>query len=147
MMYIRPWFYLSGFYYTGGPGGGPGRGNATATLQAAIAEICNKNGPIILCCEPILGTDPRSLTAKNADLSADDRYDGLCNYYRRKFGLTCDVPIDCTLRTEMTGHGRRWSLADRKFMWSGVGLARDQKVTRQEPAIVGDSIKPDVLLT
>jgi len=109
-----PWYYLSGFYYKD-PHGIHTPGHATAILKAAIASIGH---PIILCCEPVLGNDPRSVTAKNEHLTPDDRYMQLCNYYRSIFNMKDEIQIDCTLRTELTGKGRRWSLADRKFMWS-----------------------------
>jgi hypothetical protein len=109
-----PWYYLSGFYYKN-----PHRinkpGHATAVLKANIAAI---GEPIILCCEPVLGSDPRSMTEKNEHLTPDDRYTSLCNYYRRVFNMTNETQIDCTLYTELTGRGRRWALPERKFMWS-----------------------------
>ena len=51
-------------------------------------------------------------------MDPDSRYTALCEYYRTKFGMRSELAIDCTLRTELTGHGTRWSSADRKFMWS-----------------------------
>jgi len=105
-----PWYYLTGFYSKT-----PGSGSATRSLRSAIAAI---GEPIILCCEPVLGTDPRSLTPRNADMDSDSRYEALCNYYRRHFNLCCETPTHCTLRTELTGHGTRWSLPERIFMWS-----------------------------
>jgi hypothetical protein len=102
-----PWYYLTGFYSKT-----PGSGSATRSLRSAIAAI---GEPIILCCEPVLGTDPRSLTPRNADMDSDSRYEALCNYYRRHFNLCCETPTHCTLRTELTGYGTR---NERIFMWS-----------------------------
>jgi len=107
-----PWYYLSGFYYRD-PCPGPRKGAATKILKAAIARL---DQPGILCCEPILGSDPRSLTAKNEHLTADERYEELCSYYRTVFGLNYELQIDCTLKTELSGKGKRWNYAERKFM-------------------------------
>lgn len=109
-----PWYYLSGFYYND-PRSIRSPGYATRILKSAIASI---GEPIALCCEPVLGTDPRSITAKNEHMDPEHRYTALCDYYRTKFGMHAELAIDCTLRTELTGHGKRWSSADRKFMWS-----------------------------
>lgn len=108
-----PWYYLSGFYYNS-PNTIQTPGTATRALQTALASIGH---PVTLCCEPILGTDPRSMTAKNEHLTSDERYEQLCQYYRTKFDMQASLPIDCTLRTELIGKGKRWS-AERLFMWS-----------------------------
>ena len=105
-----PWYYLSGFYSRE-----PGTGGATRSLRAAIQAI---GCPIVLCCEPILGSDPRSLTPKTEHLDPETRTAGLCNYYRAIHGLVCEAPARCTLRTQRTGAGKRWSEPDRTFMWS-----------------------------
>jgi hypothetical protein len=105
-----PWYYLSGFYSRE-----PGTGGATRALRAAIRTI---GEPIVLCCEPILGSDPRSLTPKTEHLDPETRTAGLCNYYRAVHGLVCEAPARCTLRTQRTGAGKRWSEPDRTFMWS-----------------------------
>jgi len=105
-----PWYYLSGFYSRE-----PGTGGATRALRAAIRTI---GEPIILCCEPILGSDPRSLTSKTEHLDPETRTAGLCNYYRTVHGLVCEASTRCTLRTQLTGAGKRWSEPDRTFMWS-----------------------------
>jgi len=114
-----PWYYLSGFYSRE-----PGTGGATRALRAAIRTI---GEPIILCCEPILGSDPRSLTPKTEHLDPETRTVGLCNYYRTVHGLVCEAPTRCTLRTQLTGAGKRWSEPDRTFMWSSL------KEPKQEP--------------
>jgi len=118
----KPWYYLSGFYSQT-----PGSGSATRALQTAIESI---GKPIILCCEPILGTDPRSLTAKTENLDPETRFTGLCNYYRSRFGLGCEARTHCTLKTEIMGCGRRWSEPDRTFMWS---LPLLESLVSQEP--------------
>ncbi len=121
-----PWIYLSNFYSSGNSG----NGNATRLLQSTLKSL---NGPYILCCEPLLGTDPRSLTPKNCDWTPDQRYTSLCNYYNHKFHLLQEIPIDCTLKTELTGIGQRWSYADRKFMWGVQNFEYDddgQKMKR-----------------
>ena len=109
------WLYLSGFYARGSP-----PGVATTLLRQTLAAI---PGPFILCCEPILGTDPRAITTKNADMSPDERYEALQGYYRTQFGLTAAVRTDCTLRVEMTGLGTRWSDGRRHFMLGIQGLS------------------------
>jgi hypothetical protein len=121
----QPWYYLSGFYSRE-----PGTGVATRALRAAVQAI-GGGGPFVLCCEPILGTDPRSLTAKTAHLDPEARTAGLCNYYRDRFGLVCEAPTRCTLRTELTGSGKRWSEPDRTFMWSPL---MPQEETLQFPS-------------
>jgi hypothetical protein len=112
-----PWYYLSNFYYPSANGVVKSNGSATRILQTCIKEITSSQKPIILCCEPILGTDPRSITWKNCEMTSDERYNQLCKYYQTKFHLQDEIQIDCTLKTELTGHGKRWSNADRKFMW------------------------------
>jgi len=114
-----PWYYLSGFYSRE-----PGTGGATRALRAAIRAI---GEPIVLCCEPILGSDPRSLTPKTAHLDSEARTAGLCNYYRAVHGLICEAPTRCTLRTQVTGAGKRWSEPDRTFMWSSPKESKDPK--------------------
>lgn len=105
------WYYLSNYYYVG-----PAiPGAATRILKNTLSTL--SSSPIILCCEPILGTDPRSITTKTSEWTADQRYEKLCNYYKSKFSLENEIQIDCTLKTELTGHGTRWSNAERKFMW------------------------------
>ena len=120
---LRPWYYLSGFYSKT-----PGTGTATQLLQAAIHKI---GEPIILCCEPILGTDPRSLTAKTEHLNPDARSERLKAYYRKGFAMNFEVPTHCTLRTELVGCGRRWSEPDRTFMWSLNPLIQREKEPQQ----------------
>lgn len=111
------WYYLSNFYYNSSSSL-KSNGSATRILQSSIKEIAKQERrPIILCCEPILGTDPRSITWKNCEMSSDERYNDLCKYYQTKFHLQNELQIDCTLKTELLGHGQRWSNADRKFMW------------------------------
>jgi hypothetical protein len=111
------WYYLSNFYYNSSSSL-KSNGSATRILQTHLKEISKQErGPIILCCEPILGTDPRSITWKNCEMTSDERYNDLCKYYQTKFHLQNELQIDCTLKTEITGHGQRWSNADRKFMW------------------------------
>jgi hypothetical protein len=112
----HPWYYLSNFYYTS-TSSGSGSGEATRILKQAIGALVNHQTPILLCCEPILGTNPRSLTPKTCEWTAEQRYESLCSYYKSKFSLENEIQIDCTLKTELTGHGQRWSQADRKFMW------------------------------
>jgi hypothetical protein len=112
-----PWIYLSGFYARRAQPGA-----ATTLLRQTLAAI---PGPFILCCEPILGTDPRSITAKNADLTPDQRYEALQGYYCSQFGLTAAVRTDCTLRVAMTGRGPRWSDARRHLMLGIQGIPPD----------------------
>lgn len=107
------WIYLSNFYSS--PLTKPGL--ATENLKKTLINI---EKPYILCCEPILGSDPRSLTLKNCEWTCEERYNGLCNYYRTKFGLTEEIPISCTLKTEITGHGKKWSDLERKLMYGVV---------------------------
>lgn len=104
------WIYLSNFYAA--QNAPPGI--ATKELQKTLSKIQN---PFILCCEPLLGTDPRSLTSKNCEWTSEERYDALCEYYRAKFNLKNEIPISCTLKTELVGHGKRWSDLDRKLIW------------------------------
>lgn len=104
------WIYLSNFYASSHAPAGL----ATKKLQSSLAKI---KSPYILFCEPILGTDPRSLTNKNCEWTADKRYNALCEYYKTKFNLQNEIPTSCTLKTELTGHGRRWSDLERKIMF------------------------------
>ena len=104
------WIYLSNFYTS--PYAPPGL--ATKQLQDTLSKI---KSPFILCCEPLLGTDPRSLTNKNCEWTSEKRYDALCDYYKIKFNLEQHTPICCTLKTEVTGHGKRWNDLERKLMW------------------------------
>lgn len=87
--------------------------------------------PFVLCCEPILGSDPRSLTPKTAHLDPEVRTAGLCNYYRTRFGLVCEAPARCTLRTQLTGAGKRWSEPDRTFMWSPLKEPKESKEPKE----------------
>lgn len=126
---LCPWYYLSGFYSKT-----PGSGTATQMLQAAIRQI---GEPIILCCEPILGTHPRSLTAKTEHLDPDARSERLKAYYRKCFAMNYEVPSHCTLRTELVGQGRRWSEPDRTFMWSMNPLTvKTQPILRRDPPMI-----------
>lgn len=119
----RPWFYLSDFYehcdherIAARPRElHPPAGRATAALRAVISRCLPDNA--ILCCEPVLGTDPRSVSYKNIDWSPDARYAALCQYYRAVWGLRDVVPTHCTLRTDLTGIGRVWADTDRLFMF------------------------------
>lgn len=116
-----PWIYLSNFYQAlpheqiaagrvaAPPASGP---TPTRLLQAALAQL----PPHILCCEPVLGSDPRSISYKNINLSPEARYTGLCQYYQR-LGLTAAVPTTCTLQTSLTQRGRIWSEPDRLFLF------------------------------
>ena len=104
------WIYLSNFYSSSTAH----RGLATKVLKEALSVI---KTPYILCCEPILGTDERSITERNAELSADERCQALCNYYEYKFNLGNEIPTRCTLKTDIVGHGKIWSDLDRKFLW------------------------------
>lgn len=104
------WIYLSNFYASSNIQ--PGK--ATKILKEALSKI---QFPYILCCEPILGTDERSITQRNAELTADQRYKVLCDYYENKFSLINEIPTRCTLKTEIVGHGKVWSDLDRKFLW------------------------------
>jgi hypothetical protein len=104
------WIYLSNFYSSSTTQ----RGLATKVLQDALSVITT---PYILCCEPILGTNERSITERNIDLTADERYKVLCEYYEKKFKLVNEIPTRCTLKTEIVGHGKVWSDLDRKFLW------------------------------
>lgn len=129
----KPWYYLSGFYSKT-----PGSGTATQMLQAAIRQI---GEPIILCCEPILGTHPRSLTAKTEHLDPEARSERLKAYYRKCFAMNYEVPTHCTLRTELVGQGRRWSEPDRTFMWSMNPLmvkkpAKTQTIQHHGPPMI-----------
>ena len=108
----HPWYYLSNFYTP--PTAPPGY--ATQHLRMALQHI-SRNKPIILCCEPILGTDPRSITPKTAEMTPDERYTGLQNYYKTRFGLHNSLPTRTTLKTELTGHGKRWSDCERHLMY------------------------------
>jgi hypothetical protein len=56
-------------------------------------------------------------------MDPESRYDGLCHYYRNRFNMVFEAPTRCTLRTEITGSGKRWSEPDRKFIWSLCPLA------------------------
>ena len=107
----HPWYYLSNFYAP--PTAPPGY--ATQHLKTSLARISPR--PYVLCCEPILGTDPRSITAKTEGLTADERYNGLVNYYKTRFGLRNSLPTCTTLKTELTGHGLRWSDCERHLMY------------------------------
>lgn len=131
----RPWYYLSGFYSQT-----PGSGKATRALHTAILQI---GTPIVLCCEPILGTDPRSLTAKTEHLDPETRSLGLCNYYRSRFGLGCEARTHCTLKTEILGHGRRWSEPDRTFMWSLLPLPPPAQAPHGHSAILSKGATSD----
>ena len=104
------WIYLSNFYASSNVS----PGFATKELQSSLSKI---KSPFILCCEPVLGTDPRSLTSKNCEWTPEKRYDVLCDYYKIKFNLKKQTPICCTLKTELTGHGKRWSDLERKLIW------------------------------
>jgi len=130
-----PWVYLSGFYANPRAG----RGHATATLKQTLAAL---RQPVILCCEPILGSDPRALTERTAHLTDTERYAKLCQYYRREFNLTLACPIDCTLRTTITGRGRRWN-GDRHFLW---GLINPSTIFQDVP-IEAESREQRVLLS
>jgi hypothetical protein len=109
------WIYLSNFYTSSHAPAGL----ATKELQKALHKIQN---PFILCCEPILGTNPRSLTNKNCEWTPEKRYEALCEYYKIKFNLQNEIPISCTLKTELTEHGKRWSDLERKLIW-GIPLS------------------------
>jgi hypothetical protein len=104
------WIYLSNFYSSSNAP----QGLATKLLQGALSTI---KTPYILCCEPILGTDMRSITERNAELSADERYKVLCEYYENRFSLINEIPTRCTLKTEIVCHGKIWSDLDRTFLW------------------------------
>ena len=105
-----PWMYLTDFYSKSA-----GSGEATRSLKRDLQAI---GRPIILCCEPILGSDPRSLTPRTAGLTADERTASLAHYYRSRFNMLFEIPVCCTLRTDLTGRGRHWSEPDRRFMVS-----------------------------
>jgi hypothetical protein len=109
-----PWYYLSNFYAS--PTAPPGY--ATWHLKTSLTKLSPH--PYILCCEPILGTDPRAITAKTAHMTPDSRYTNLCNYYATRFGLTSALPTCTTLKTELTGHGRKWSDCERHLMYGLV---------------------------
>jgi hypothetical protein len=104
------WIYLSNFYSN--PQLSPGI--ATQHLKYTLSKI---QKPFILCCEPILGSDPRSLTIRNCELTSEERYNKLCKYYINNFKLTEEIMISCTLKTEITGHGKKWSDLERKLMY------------------------------
>jgi hypothetical protein len=104
------WVYLSNFYASSHAS----PGFATKQLQMALSQI---QKPFILCCEPLLGTDPRSITAKNCEMVPEERYKALCGYYKVKFNLQNEIPTCCTLKTGLTGHGKRWSDLERKFIF------------------------------
>jgi hypothetical protein len=104
------WIYLSNFYASDGT---PPK-LATHLLRA---ELGKARQPFILCCEPILGNDPRAITAKNSAMTATERYENLCRYYSIQFGLKDSIPTCTTLKTEMTGHGRRWEDMERMLLF------------------------------
>lgn len=104
------WIYLSNFYASSKTPSGL----ATKQLQNQLSKF---QKPFILCCEPILGTDPRSVTSKNCEWKSEERYKSLCEYYKVKFNLQNEIPTCCTLKTEITGHGQRWSDVERKFLF------------------------------
>jgi hypothetical protein len=105
------WIYLSNYYSS------PivQKGLATKILKETLTNI---KTPYILCCEPILGTDYRSITSTNCELSSEQRYNSLCEYYRKKFNLYNEIQTRTTLKTEIIGHGTIWSDLERKFMWN-----------------------------
>lgn len=104
------WIYLSNFYTC--PKASPGF--ATKQLKLALDKI---QKPYILFCEPLLGSDPRSFTAKNSEWTSEKRYESLCDYYKNKFGLVYEIPTSCTFKTSVTGHGKRWSDLERKLLF------------------------------
>lgn len=118
------WIYLSGFRAalaspTMEMRSSPPRGLATAVLKTALAALPR---PAILCCEPLLGSDPRSITPWTEHMTDTERTAKLCRYYQQCFGLRSGCAIDCTLRTTMTGRGRRWQ-GERQFLWGLVDPA------------------------
>jgi hypothetical protein len=50
-------------------------------------------------------------------MTVSERYTHLCRYYTTQFGLKDSIPTCTTLKTEMTGHGRRWSDMDRMLIF------------------------------
>jgi hypothetical protein len=115
-----PWIYLSGFYAAPAAP----RGLATATLKTALSALPE---PVVLCCEPLLGSDPRAVTAWTEHMTDTERTAKLCQYYQTQFGLRRACPIDCTLMTTLLGRGRRWQ-GERQFLWGLVhpaGIAQD----------------------
>lgn len=126
------WIYLSGFRAALAPAfqgqrllspdkekQSPSRGLATAVLKTALATLSR---PAILCCEPLLGSDPRSVTPWTEHMTDTERTTKLCRYYQTCFGLHSSCAIDCTLRTTLTGRGQRWC-AERQFLWGLVDPA------------------------
>lgn len=114
-----PWVYLSNFYQAlphEQIAAGSLRPPQGATPTRLLKEALTRLPPHILCCEPVLGSDPRSISYKNIELSPDVRYAGLCQYYRR-LGLTTAIPTTCTLQASLTQRGRIWSEPDRLFLF------------------------------
>ena len=104
------WIYLSNFYSSENTQ----PGLATRMLQDTLDSISK---PYILCCEPILGNNIKSITAKNCNLTADQRYKSLCTYYQNKFNLYNEIQTRCTLKTELLNNGIKCDDLERKFMW------------------------------
>jgi hypothetical protein len=50
-------------------------------------------------------------------MTVSERYAHLCGYYNTQFGLKDNIPICTTLKTEITGHGKRWSDMERILMF------------------------------
>lgn len=117
------WIYLSGFRAAlASPAREmqpQPRGLATAVLKTALAALPR---PAILCCEPLLGSDPRSLTPWTEHMTDTERTAKLCRYYQTCFGLRSGCAIDCTLRTTLTGRGQRWA-GERQFLWGLIDPA------------------------
>ncbi len=112
------WIYLSDFYASQNAP----YGLATYTLKNALKQIAYNNSPYILCCEPILGTDPRAITKKTEHLSAEDKYTKLCKYYEKEFSLYNNILTQCTIKTEIRGIGKKWSDLDRKLLWGIIRI-------------------------
>lgn len=115
------------------------RGQATAVLKTALYGLPR---PAILCCEPLLGSDPRSMTPWTEHMTDTERTTKLCRYYQQCFGLHNGCAIDCTLRTTLTGRGRRW-IGERQFLW---GLVDPSTIALGAPT-VSDSRSQVVLLS
>jgi hypothetical protein len=104
------WIYLSNFYASSNAPSG----FATRQLKKVLSNL---NKPYILFCEPILGSNPKSITSKTCEWTAEQRYESLCDYYKIKFGLCYEIHVCCTFKTTVTGHGERLTDLNRKMIF------------------------------
>ncbi len=104
------WIYLSNFYTSPHAPSG----FATKNLKSVLS---NSNKPYILFCEPILGSNPKSITTKNCEWTPEKRFNELCEYYKLKFGLCQEIPVCCTFKTNAIGIGERLSDLNRKMLF------------------------------